>query len=162
MHYLSESLLLTSKHSYIRVVGMPGEKAVVSGGVELNVSWKPYNVTPAPPPGPPPPPPSPGAWVTQLNYNYVWVRSNPTHNCDPTQRPAPRAISQTNAPVTFVVKDMDFNTPPCELLGKPTSAAACAQLCQTKAGCHAWTWHDKSTGPEFKFDCVGRSDGQYV
>lgn len=32
VHYLGDTLVMTSRHSHIRVVGMPGEKSTVSGG----------------------------------------------------------------------------------------------------------------------------------
>ena len=39
-HYVQEPVLLTRKHSGLRVVAYPGEAPKVSGGVELDVAWK--------------------------------------------------------------------------------------------------------------------------
>ena len=71
VHYIADTLVLTPEHSGLHLLGYPGEKATVSGGVELtDLSWKPYNMTP---PGPSPPsPPQPKGWTTQDNYNYVF------------------------------------------------------------------------------------------
>jgi hypothetical protein len=44
-HYLTETLMLTSKHSDLSIVAYPGEAPAVSGGVELKATWKPFNTT---------------------------------------------------------------------------------------------------------------------
>lgn len=44
-HYITDTIHLTPDHSNLHILGHPGEEAVVSGGVELNVTWVPYNVT---------------------------------------------------------------------------------------------------------------------
>ena len=43
VHYLPSTLMLGPQHSHITIQGMPGEAATVSGGVPLNVQWKPFN-----------------------------------------------------------------------------------------------------------------------
>ena len=48
-----DTLFLDAKHSGLTIMGHPGEKAEMSGGKKLQVTWKPYNVTPAPAPGAP-------------------------------------------------------------------------------------------------------------
>mmetsp|Transcript_14885 Transcript_14885/g.44162 ORF Transcript_14885/g.44162 Transcript_14885/m.44162 type:complete len:907 (-) Transcript_14885:74-2794(-) len=53
---------------------------------------------------------------------------------------------------------LNFSTPPCRVLGKPTSAAACEALCKATDGCSVWTWHDAKQG-SYAFDCVMRTDG---
>ena len=58
IHYIADTLVLTPKHSGLRLIGFPGEKPTISGGVELkDLSWKPYNVTP---------PAGPNIYVTQV------------------------------------------------------------------------------------------------
>jgi hypothetical protein len=66
-HYIADSLVLTSAHSGLHLIGYPGETASVSGGVQLSgLDWKPYNVTPAPPP-------APHGWVGPIqDLNYVF------------------------------------------------------------------------------------------
>jgi hypothetical protein len=44
-HYISDTLLLGSQHSGLTVMAYPGESPVVSGGVEIQVDWKPFKVT---------------------------------------------------------------------------------------------------------------------
>jgi hypothetical protein len=44
-HFLQEQLVLTPRHSNLTIVSYPGENAVVSGGVELKVSWAPFKTT---------------------------------------------------------------------------------------------------------------------
>jgi hypothetical protein len=44
-HYLTETLMLTSKHSDLSIVAYPGEAPAVSGGVELKTTWKASNTT---------------------------------------------------------------------------------------------------------------------
>jgi len=109
---------------------------VVSGGVELNVSWTPYNVSTTATATAAASAAADGktvgdnrTWTTQDNYNYVW--------------------------------NADIGSKTIPLLAKGvTSAAACQVLCDAAPDCHAYTWHDKNTGG-FKFDCVGRTDGRY-
>lgn len=43
-HFLPEQVLLTAKHSGLRLMSHPGEKAAISGGVPLKVAWSPYKV----------------------------------------------------------------------------------------------------------------------
>ena len=43
VHYLADTLMLGPQHSHITIQGMPGEAATVSGGVSLDVQWKPFN-----------------------------------------------------------------------------------------------------------------------
>ena len=43
-HYLKDTLTLGPQHSNLTLAAYPGEKPVVSGGKQLNVQWKPYNV----------------------------------------------------------------------------------------------------------------------
>jgi hypothetical protein len=43
-HYLADTIWVTSKHSGLRMLAYPGEQPVVSGGVELKVTWKKSNV----------------------------------------------------------------------------------------------------------------------
>lgn len=44
-HFLTESLMLGPQHSKLLITSYPKEKAEVSGGQKLQVTWKPYNVT---------------------------------------------------------------------------------------------------------------------
>eukprot|EP01065_Artemidia_motanka_P026800 TRINITY_DN32038_c0_g1_i1.p1 TRINITY_DN32038_c0_g1~~TRINITY_DN32038_c0_g1_i1.p1 ORF type:complete len:933 (+),score=311.52 TRINITY_DN32038_c0_g1_i1:85-2799(+) len=64
-HYIKESILLTPRHNDVTLRNYPGEEPVVSGGVELKVDWKPYNVTPPAPPGP-------KQWIEEDGKNYVY------------------------------------------------------------------------------------------
>ncbi|KAL3929775.1 MAG: hypothetical protein SGPRY_001817, partial [Prymnesium sp.] len=43
-HFLSRTLHLGAAHSHLSFVSLPGESPVLSGGVELTVSWQPYDV----------------------------------------------------------------------------------------------------------------------
>ena len=47
VHYLSQTILLTAKHSGLRLTAFPDESPVVSGGIPLHniQEWKPYNRT---------------------------------------------------------------------------------------------------------------------
>eukprot|EP00435_Cladocopium_sp_Y103_P019596 s583_g4.t1 len=44
-HFLTESLMLGPQHSKLLITSYPKERAEVSGGKKLQVTWKPYNVT---------------------------------------------------------------------------------------------------------------------
>jgi hypothetical protein len=78
-HYIAATIELGPQHSGLHLLGHPNEEAVISGGVELNVTWKPYNVSAA------------GAtlgadrgnstWVTQDGYNYVFDEKFGTKKC---------------------------------------------------------------------------------
>ena len=43
-HFLSSTITLNASHSNLRVMAHPGEVPVVSGGVELEVAWRPHDV----------------------------------------------------------------------------------------------------------------------
>jgi hypothetical protein len=58
-HHVREQVLITAKHSGLRIASYPGEQAVVSGGVELNVAWTPFNV-------------SKRSWIVQEGQNAVY------------------------------------------------------------------------------------------
>ena len=99
VHYIADTLVLTPSHSGLHLIGYPGEKATVSGGVELtSLSWKPYNATP---PGPSPPNPKPGKWTTQDNYNYVFNYKNGDPNFPtlgkPSNKDACEALCKANS-----------------------------------------------------------------
>lgn len=68
-HFIRETINYGPEHSNLHVLGYPGEKAVISGGVELKTMWKPFHISPSPPP-------SPTKWILQDNYNYVFDYKN--------------------------------------------------------------------------------------
>jgi hypothetical protein len=80
-HYLADTIELGPQHSGLHMLGHPGEEVVVSGGVELNVTWVPYNVSSSLSSTVPSTDAAPatdgsvgagGNWTVQDNYNYVW------------------------------------------------------------------------------------------
>ena len=132
IHYIADTLVLTPKHSGLRLIGYPGEKPTISGGVELkDLSWKPYNVTPA---GQSPRPshslhPKPRKWITQANYTYI--------------------------------TDYNSGNPKFPTLGvNITNMTACQALCNANRKCHAYLWHDRNQG-FYAHMCIGRLDGYY-
>eukprot|EP00051_Salpingoeca_urceolata_P028110 m.485050 g.485050 ORF g.485050 m.485050 type:complete len:808 (-) comp23643_c0_seq1:142-2565(-) len=44
-HFIKDTIMITAAHSNMDIISYPGEKAVVSGGVEIKADWKPYKVS---------------------------------------------------------------------------------------------------------------------
>jgi hypothetical protein len=74
-HFLESQLLLTARHSGLRIVSFPGERASVSGGKKLQIEWKPYKVDAKS---------GDNIWVADING-----QARPTTRRTPSLAPAP-------------------------------------------------------------------------
>ena len=45
VHYVPDTITLGPQHSNVHFINYPNESPEVSGGVELNLKWSPYNTS---------------------------------------------------------------------------------------------------------------------
>ena len=138
IHYITDTLILTPKHSGLHLIGYPGEKPTISGGIELkDLSWEPYNVS------------APG----------ISKSSNPSRHLHSSYEKHREWITQAN--YTYI-PGYRTKLPQFPTLGRNISSVKhCQKLCNENKKCHAYVWHDQHQG-DYAHVCLGRLDGYYV